>query len=124
MSWFIIDSVRTTHKENFMEALHPTQVEILGFIKMHLRRGYAPSMQDISDNTGIPLIRVQYHLDQLERNGHITRKRGQARSIRLPKTAEERADEFLAAWREVTSPEALTREAVIAVFKKMDEVAA
>ena len=106
-----------------METLTPSQVNILGYIKMHLRRGYSPSMQDISDNIGMCPSAVQYQLNQLERKGHIVRERNQARSIRLTDemTIEQRADKFLEA---IAGQVTLTREAVIAAFKQMDEVAA
>ena len=106
-----------------MEALNATQESILGYIKLHLRRGYPPSMQDIAGNLGIRLSSVQYNLDQLERKGRIVREPGRARTLRLTDelTIEQRADQFLEA---IAGQVTLTREAVIAAFKKMDEVAA
>jgi len=113
--------MRINDKGNTM----PTQENILQYIRMHIsRRGYSPSLQDISGNLGVSLSAVYYHVNELERKGHLTRERKQARSIRLTETPEEKADQFLEAWGQIANPEIFTREAVIAAFRKMDNYTA
>jgi len=68
-----------------MKLLSPRRQQILGFIVAFInRRGYAPSVRDITEGCGISSSSVaQHHLNALEREGYIHRDRGISRSIRV-----------------------------------------
>jgi len=60
-----------------------TRENILDFIKAFRREnGYSPSVREVARHCGIksPSV-VQYHLDQLEQTGLITRERDRSRSV-------------------------------------------
>ncbi len=60
-----------------------TRQRVLDFIKRFREaKGYAPTVREIAEECGIssPSV-VQYHLERLERSGHISRGREKFRSI-------------------------------------------
>ena len=60
-----------------------TRENILDFIRAFRREnGYSPSVREVARHCGIksPSV-VQYHLDQLEQTGLITRERDRSRSV-------------------------------------------
>ena len=60
-----------------------TRENILDFIRAFRREnGYSPSVREVARHCGIksPSV-VQYHLDQLEQTGLITRDRDRSRSV-------------------------------------------
>ena len=70
-----------------MKALSTRRAKILEFIGKFIdERGYAPSVRDVTKGCGISSSSVtQYHLDVLEREGHLRRDPEVSRSIALPK---------------------------------------
>lgn len=70
-----------------MKTLSPRQKQILDFITNFIEeKGYAPSVRDVAEGCGISSSSVaQYHLNVLERQGHIRRDREVSRSIGLVK---------------------------------------
>ena len=71
------------------------QREILTFIARHLREhGYAPSLRDICDQTGIASTNgVLDHLNALSRKGYLTRDLATARSLRLTDRGKDEVEE-------------------------------
>ena len=70
-----------------MGKLSPKRRAILDFIHSFIKeRGYSPSVRDVVVGCGISSTSVaQYHLNVLEREGHISRDREVSRSIGLKK---------------------------------------
>lgn len=68
-----------------MRTLSPKQKRVLDFITNFIQeKGYAPSVRDVAEGCSISSSSVaQYHLDVLERKGHIHRDRQISRSIGL-----------------------------------------
>jgi len=68
-----------------MDELSPKRKRILDFIASFFeRKGYAPSVRDIVKNCDISSASIaQYHLNVLEKQGHIRRERETPRSISL-----------------------------------------
>lgn len=65
-------------------------VVVLDFVVAYLdRNGYAPSIREIRDGTGISSTSVvAYHLNRLEQDGYINRDSATSRSITLTQRAD------------------------------------
>jgi repressor LexA len=64
--------------------LSATQRRVFDMIREHLATiGYPPTMQEISDATGLKLASVTYQLQQLELAGYIKRNPGRARGLEV-----------------------------------------
>lgn len=64
----------------------PTQKRVLDFVDATLRRtgGVAPSYREICHGAGVSCVSsVKLILDRLERDGHVIRKPGRARSVEV-----------------------------------------
>lgn len=60
------------------------QAEVLAFIRNFIAdEGYPPTLRDIGRHFGITVNAIICHLRALERKGHITRKAGMSRAIRV-----------------------------------------
>jgi len=70
-----------------MKRLSDVQTQIIDFIEKFIEKhDYAPSVRDVANGCGIASSTVaQYHLNILEREGHISRGRKVSRSISLLK---------------------------------------
>lgn len=106
-----------------MEPLGNTQQNVFEYIKLHiLRRGYSPSLHDISGNLGIGVSTVQYHLSELERKEYLTRERYQARSISLTEKKIGKTPEEITDWFFTTFPKAeglFTRDELTEALRKI-----
>lgn len=72
-------------KEEFMAQLTSRNRQVLDFISEYIStRGFAPSIREISAHLGVSGTRgVVKHLDTLEREGYIQRRRGSSRALSL-----------------------------------------
>jgi repressor LexA len=62
--------------------MHPRQIAIYKYIKGFIREnGFPPSRREIAEGTEIPLTCVQYHLNALNKDGHLGKRPGLARGI-------------------------------------------
>lgn len=63
--------------------MNPRQLQILKFIRDYSKtNGFSPSMREVGFHIGIySTSHIQWHLDQLERNGLLRRNKRVARSL-------------------------------------------
>jgi repressor LexA len=65
--------------------LTPRQQQVLSFIRDFMaRESFAPTAREIADRFGIAVKNAYYHLDLLDRKGHIRRTPNQHRRIDFP----------------------------------------
>ncbi len=68
----------------------PSIIVIYEFLQMYIERyHYPPSIREIASGCYLSTTTVAYHLDQLEAQGRIRRRRGRARGITVIPDANE-----------------------------------